>query len=200
MPAKKGTRVPNAPRGRRKGAVNKTTRTVREAIATLVEHGMETAVAEYDRIKDPAKKLALLGAWVEYVSPRLLRTELKADLTHNVPFTGAMIDVNDPVEASRIYAEMMGTGGRDVRSVNFILSEQKPAALPKPAIALKPKQQLLRPAGLPVEDRIPPFKSQRQPQEDPVSPEISADPAPDTAVVNREDEALRHLRPPRVVT
>jgi hypothetical protein len=231
MPARKGTRPPNAGKGRRKGVPNRTTLSTREALTLFVERNANEAQVLFDRVKkrQPAVALALFGRLAEFVLPKLQRTELKADLTHSHEFTGEVQTISDPIEAALTYQELI-TGGRDLRSVEFVVSEQKPAAqlppIPEPVVEPRPRfesdpepVEAAEPATniVPLE---PQHQGEHQPVVDskcpwcrklwvkqqavahgkPVSPTISADPAPDTAVVNREDERLRHLRPPRVVT
>ncbi len=101
MPAKKGTRPPNAGKGRKKGIPNKTTMDVREAIASLlktnvdnfsvwlgqVANGIEQPPKEDDEpaeVKwlvrpDPGKALDLAMGMAEFHIPKLARTELTGE-------------------------------------------------------------------------------------------------------------------------
>jgi hypothetical protein len=82
MPAKPGTRPPNAGRGRKKGTVNKVTRSTRELFSAFVDHNAEKAQALFDRVarKNPARALQLLSSFAEFSLPRLQRTEMDATL------------------------------------------------------------------------------------------------------------------------
>lgn len=92
---KKGEPAP-AGAGRPKGAVNQTTRDVREAIARLLEANVEnmtewlTQVAEGDEQKkvqaDPAKALDIMHKMAEYHIPKLARSEttVNGGLTVNI--------------------------------------------------------------------------------------------------------------------
>lgn len=78
--------APNQGRGRPPGAVNKSTKIVREAIANLLERNAENmdrwlqAVAEGDEEKgvkaDPHKALDIMNKMAEYHIPKLARTEV----------------------------------------------------------------------------------------------------------------------------
>lgn len=104
MPARKGTRPPNAGKGRKKGVPNKSTTDVREAIANLLQMNVDNfsvwlgqvangirqpaPVLEDDdeepEVKwllrpDPGKALDIAMGMAEYHIPKLARTELTGE-------------------------------------------------------------------------------------------------------------------------
>ncbi len=81
MAARKGTRPPNAGKGRRKGVPNKTTSVARNAFNDLLEDNIENAQTWLDRVaqKNPGYALELLLQLAEYCVPKLSRTEIKAN-------------------------------------------------------------------------------------------------------------------------
>lgn len=85
MPAKPGTRPPNAGKGRPKGVPNKATADVRKAIALIAERNIEAVERWLNEIDDPARRLELYLRMLEYHIPKLARTEVTgkdgADLT-----------------------------------------------------------------------------------------------------------------------
>jgi hypothetical protein len=82
MAASKGTRPPNAGKGRRAGTPNRATANAREAIALLVDSNIERLQGWLDEI---AKDEGARSAWgcfmdvVEYHIPKLARTETKVE-------------------------------------------------------------------------------------------------------------------------
>ena len=107
MPARKGTRPPNAGKGRKRGVPNKATSDVREAIANLLQMNVENFSlwlgqvangikqpppmlpedAEADEEPetkwllrpDPGKALDIAMGMAEYHIPKLARTELTGE-------------------------------------------------------------------------------------------------------------------------
>lgn len=85
MAAAKGTRPPNAGKGRPKGVPNKATIEFRQTVQRLLDSNAEnigrwlTLVAEGDGSDkgspDPGKALQLLAQLAEYAAPKLARTE-----------------------------------------------------------------------------------------------------------------------------
>jgi hypothetical protein len=73
MPAPKGTRPPNAGRGRVKGTPNKSTAEARAAIADFVDGNAHRLQTWLDAIAkdDPAKAFALFLSVIEYHVPKL---------------------------------------------------------------------------------------------------------------------------------
>jgi hypothetical protein len=173
VPARKGTKPPAAGRGRTKGVPNKLTLSVREMLTALVEHGLATAKEDYDRCP-PAKKLALLAALSEYVLPRLQRTEL--DATINAPLEYQAWEDVDPVEAARMYQEMMQAGKKEGTTPLIV---HRPSV--KPYVPPPPKQEYL-PAP-------PRTRSHAQPQESASPPPIVAAAPDDPGVTDTEAEA-----------
>lgn len=68
----------NMGKGRPKGAVNKSTSIVKEAIARLLERNVENMDEWLDKVakEDPYKALDLMNKLCEYHVPKLARTEL----------------------------------------------------------------------------------------------------------------------------
>lgn len=98
MPARKGTRPPNAGKGRRKGSLNKATADARAAIAMFVNNNAHRLQGWLDKIADgvpgpverdeegnetetyliepdPQKAFELFQSVIEYHVPKLARTE-----------------------------------------------------------------------------------------------------------------------------
>lgn len=79
----------NRGRGRPKGSINKTTKTFRETINTLLEGNADNVskwletVAEGDEDRgikpDPGKALDLISKLAEFAAPKLSRTEVVGD-------------------------------------------------------------------------------------------------------------------------
>ena len=183
MPAKKGTRPPNAGKGRKKGVPNRhrLPLSTREALVAFVNRNANNAQALYDRVqkRQPAVALALLAKIAEFVEPKLLRAEVKAELNHTREYTGEVIDITDQIDASRVYQEMI-RGDRDARSVNFVSKPQ--AALPAPVTPSRPKVQVIEAAGKPVDVRFTTRPCTQEPVE---VPAVAADNAPGAALVEK---------------
>jgi hypothetical protein len=81
MSAAKGTIPPNAGLGRPKGAPNKATAAVREAIALFAEQNVGKLQGWIDRVavRDPAKAAELFARVLEYHVPKLARTETRVE-------------------------------------------------------------------------------------------------------------------------
>lgn len=78
MSAPKGTRPPNAGRGRRKGVPNKVTADMRSAFTLLAQRNVDRLQEWFDAAaaKDPARALDLFLRLAEFIAPKLARTEL----------------------------------------------------------------------------------------------------------------------------
>lgn len=75
MSAPKGTRPPNAGKGRKKGVPNKATADVRAAIALIAQRNVEAVEGWLRQIEDPAKRVDLFLSLCEYHIPKLARVE-----------------------------------------------------------------------------------------------------------------------------
>lgn len=98
MAAPKGTRPPNAGKGRKAGVPNKATRDVRSVFTAFVEQNAERAQELFEQVatKDPAKALDLLARLSEFVLPKLARTELAADAKNPNPTLIRVVFVDKP--------------------------------------------------------------------------------------------------------
>lgn len=78
MAAHKGTKPPNAGKGRPKGAPNKATADVRATMALIAERNVEKFEKWLNSVakKDPAKAATLFLQAIEYHIPKLARTEM----------------------------------------------------------------------------------------------------------------------------
>lgn len=79
MGAPKGTRPPNAGKGRQPGVPNKVTQDVRKAIALIAQRNIEAVESWLSEIEDPAKRVGLFLDLCEYHIPKLAR------VTHDNP-------------------------------------------------------------------------------------------------------------------
>ena len=81
MPAPKGTRPPNAGRGRIKGTPNKATTNARAAIAEFVNANADRLQTWLDAIaKDnPAKAFSLFLSVIEYHVPKLSHVDARSN-------------------------------------------------------------------------------------------------------------------------
>jgi hypothetical protein len=197
MPAKPGQRPPNAgKRGRKPGTPNKVTRTTRELFSAFVDHNAEKAQALFDRVarKNPAMALRILSNFAEFSLPRLQRTELDATISATPAYL-TLEHVTDPVEASRIYQEMIRAGKRAYNpNVQLPRSTERPAptqptlAAPAPSVpahAEAPEPPAARPATATPTAEAPPARQVPAPRPAAVDPE-------DPTVVAVVEEPLRH--------
>lgn len=74
-----GHNIPNNGRGRPKGALNKTTAEVREAIAAFASANVDQMDEWLNSIENPEKKLDLFLRAIEYHVPKLARQEVAGD-------------------------------------------------------------------------------------------------------------------------
>jgi hypothetical protein len=193
MPAKPGTKPPNAgKRGRKPGTPNVVTRTTRELFSAFVDHNAAKAQELFDRVarKNPARALQILSSFSDYVLPRLQRTEMDARLTAGPATVVPAWEDMSPIAASQLYMELMQIGKEDgylakghTRPVNRNIThapplhppehyEQRRAAVlasPPAAIAAPiPAQEFLpAPGGEPIDVR---FSPPRPPQPEVVVP------------------------------
>ena len=72
--------------GKPKGALNKTTRDIKEAYKELIEKNLDNLTKWLDKIaeKDPEKAIRILTELSEYVIPKLARTEGKQEVDLNI--------------------------------------------------------------------------------------------------------------------
>ncbi len=211
MSAKKGTIIPNAPRGRKRGVPNRKTAQSREIAALIIEGNIDKVQGWIDRVarKNPAKAADIFLRFFEFVQPRLQRTELNATVTPAITYP-AMADM-DPIEAARVYQEIMQTNA----NVTFLPPSGRPkkeiAAAPVAANAALPraKQELIT-APAPVDVRFSIRPCSQEVITDPPEARFShrkivPTPAPtpeayDRAADEAADAILRYQRPPRVST
>ena len=71
--------IPNNGRGRPKGAINKTTAEVREAIAAFASANVDQMGEWLNAIDSPERKLDLFLRAIEYHIPKLARQEMVGD-------------------------------------------------------------------------------------------------------------------------
>jgi hypothetical protein len=78
MPAPKGHRIPNAPKGRKKGVPNKVTQEFRDTVQKLLDDNRDNVSLWLKQTAevDPSKALDLVSKLAEYAAPKLARTEL----------------------------------------------------------------------------------------------------------------------------
>jgi len=78
MAARKGTRPPNAGKGRKKGVPNRATADVRATIALIAGRNVTLLQTWLERVgkRDPARAADLLLRMLEYHIPKLARTEM----------------------------------------------------------------------------------------------------------------------------
>ena len=83
MAAPKGTKPPNAGKGRKAGVPNKATADVRAAIASFAEANVGKLQGWLDRIakKEPARAADLFVRVLEYHVPKLSRSTIDGELT-----------------------------------------------------------------------------------------------------------------------
>lgn len=204
MPAKKGTRPPNAgKRGRKPGTPNVVTRTTREIFAAFVEKNIDEAQALYDRVKrkNPAMALRILSSFSDFVLPRMQRAEM--NIKTEAPIQSPSLMDLDPTEAARQYREFIS--GTNIEfaapkhppefykernaarwaAVHALSAPPAPPALarpPEPPAPSPPERPSARPRPLKVVD--------------PDDPSVVAEVNPEAAA----DAILRHQRPPYVLT
>lgn len=82
MPAHKGTRPPNAGRGRVKGVPNKINGDARAVFTQFLERNAPRAQELWEKVaaKNPDRALELLAKLGEFVLPKLARTEVSGQL------------------------------------------------------------------------------------------------------------------------
>ena len=107
----------NAGKGRPKGATNKSTGIVRDAIATLLERNVPnmerwlTRVAEGDEVlglrPDPAKALDLMQKLSEYHIPKLARTEISGPEGGAIPVASLNLKGLSDAEIDQMNALML---------------------------------------------------------------------------------------------
>jgi hypothetical protein len=204
----------NAGKGRVKGVPNAITKSAREIFSAFIEGNAAKVQELFDRVarKSPAKALSIYAKLAEFVIPKLQRTELSGQLNHGV-FAGEVLTVTDPVEAARVYQEVI-MGKRDAASVK-IVSAPEPAK-PSPYVALRSTATLQhQPAPEPRFEQDPEPIEKRRPENVIVLEHACSLPEHQPIVDSKcafcrqlwvkereraEDAALCHQRPPRVVT
>lgn len=128
MPAKKGTRPPNAGKGKPVGAVNRTTKQVREVLADAVDGQAGRIQAALDAAynESPTRWWDMLSTLLEYVTPRLARSEvdIKTAPTEKV----VAVTQEEAAEAYRRFVR------GEIADVEFLPVPPSPS-LPAPSVA-----------------------------------------------------------------
>jgi hypothetical protein len=77
------------PKGKPKGAINKTTRDIKEAYRMLIESNLDNLTGWLERIaeKDPEKAIKIISDLSEYVIPKLARREHTGDIRQKIETT-----------------------------------------------------------------------------------------------------------------
>jgi hypothetical protein len=224
-PSRRNKALTNAGKGRVKGVPNAITKSAREIFSAFIEGNAAKVQELWNRVarKSPAKALAIYAKLAEFVIPKLQRTELSGQLNHGV----LRLNQNDPVELmgnyqamikgdveieyfdgptpEQVYQKIM-MGGCERRS------EQAPSAAVQPAPSEPTPPQ---PEGAQDAEFTEPQPEQRRPENVIVLEHTCSLPEHQPIVDSKcgfcrqlwakereraEDEALRHQRPPRVVT
>jgi uncharacterized protein YqgV (UPF0045/DUF77 family) len=89
MPKTSGSFKKGHPGVKPKGALNKTTKDIKEAYRLLIEKNLDNLTGWLETIaeKDPEKAIRILNDLSEYVIPKLARTDLTGDLNHDIKTT-----------------------------------------------------------------------------------------------------------------
>lgn len=74
------------PKGKPKGAVNKTTAQIKEMITSLVGNQMEKWPAVIDKMmkEDPAEAMKITGRLIDYVLPKQTKIDLEGEINHKI--------------------------------------------------------------------------------------------------------------------
>jgi hypothetical protein len=110
---------PAAGRGKKKGTLNRTTKTVREIFTLFVEHNAEGAQALYDRVahRNPAAALSLLAKVAEFVLPKLHRAEVQ--IAPDTMSTLSGDPIRDAQSAAAAYLLVIGQPMADLSQLTF---------------------------------------------------------------------------------
>lgn len=137
-------RPPAAGKGKKKGTLNRTTKTVREIFTLFVEHNAEGAQVLYDRVarKNPGAALALLAKVAEFVLPKLHRAEVQIAPDALPAVSGDPI--RDARSAAAAYLLVIGQPMADLDALTF----EPPTVAPPPVE--EPAQQALGVEPLPT--------------------------------------------------
>ena len=225
MSAKKGTIIPNAPRGRKRGSLNRKTAQSREIAQLIIEGNVDKVQGWIDRVarRNPAKAADIFLRFFEFVQPKLVRSELR--LTN--PAASEPLVAVDAHEAASIYQQMIGgdldastpvtwpapapreTAPREMAPRETAPREALPLATPpEPDIApapTVPASVWTDPTIVAVIDADGMLDAQlrhhRKPQVPAPTPAEAEWPEGyDRAADEAADKMLRHVRPPRVPT
>jgi len=109
----------NAGKGRKKGVPNRTTAELKEIIAEFVENTAEGAQELFDRVKakSPARALALLVQFMEFVLPKQRHSEFTGSVT-SISFN-ANEPIRDAVTAAEAYRAICGDPNFDFSRITF---------------------------------------------------------------------------------
>ena len=130
------TNLTNAGKGRQKGVPNRTTGALKEIITAFVENNASDAQELFDKVKSksPARALALLVKFMEFVLPRQLHSEVNASVT-SISFN-ANEPIRDAASAAAAYAAIVGNPHADMSNITFALPEPAPR-VPEPVAVIE---------------------------------------------------------------
>lgn len=117
---------------------NRLTREGREAFREFIDGNVDRMQGLFDRVarRNPSKALELIASLAEFCIPKLQRTEFQM-----APAFVAHVTVSDPVEAARVYEQVMG-GALALDAVRFepmpIASATSEHGVPSEPIAPSP--------------------------------------------------------------
>jgi hypothetical protein len=113
----------NAGKGRKKGVPNRTTAELKEIISEFVGNNAEGAQELFDRVKakSPARALALLVQFMEFVLPKQRHSEFTGSVT-SISFN-ANEPIRDAVTAAEAYRAICGDPAFDFSRISFAAPE-----------------------------------------------------------------------------
>ena len=90
-------------KGKPKGALNKTTKDIKEAYRMLIEKNLDNLTDWLERVaeKDPEKAIRIINDLSEYVIPKLARQEMTGKINQNIKTTLVFKDYKNGKSRSR---------------------------------------------------------------------------------------------------